>query len=57
MFLPPRERTFCAIDADVQIVLLAAGNLRGIQNSPRAAVVADEQVRVVLKLATRFSGR
>ena len=53
MLLLPRERAFRAVNADVQVVFLAAGNLRAMQNPFRTTLVAQQQVCIILQFAAR----
>ena len=44
--LMPLQATGFAVDADVQVVLLAHGNLGGVQDSLRTALEAEEHIGV-----------
>ena len=55
-FLLPGERAFCAKDANAQVVFAADFNLRGDQNAACAALVAQQQVTIVVESATGNKG-
>src|ERR1043165_4556545 len=52
MLLLPCERTFRAVNTDVEVVFLAARDLRAMQHAFRTAFVADKHVGVIFKFAT-----
>ena len=55
-FLVPFEAAFFAINADVQVVLFADADLRGVQDAFGAVVETEEDVDVVVKFATGHEG-
>jgi hypothetical protein len=57
VLLVPLEPGLRAVDADVEVVLVADADLRGVQHALRAALVAHEDVAVVVELAALHEGR
>ena len=52
----PFEAAFFAVDADVEIVFLADGDLRGVQDAFGAVVETEQHVAVVVELAAFDEG-
>src|SRR5690606_32471399 len=57
MFLEPLQAALRAPDANVEVVLVAAGNLRSEQDAFRAALEAHEAVAVIVERASGDEGR
>ena len=56
MLLVPLDGGFGAVNADVQVVFVAGGNLRGEEHAAGAAFVADEHAAVVIERPTGDEG-
>src|SRR5690606_30760914 len=57
LLLAPLEAALAAVNTDAEVVLLTAGDLRTDQRPLAAVLQAQQDVRVVLKLASRHEGR
>jgi hypothetical protein len=56
MLLVPLQRRARPINADIQVVLVADADLRGVQDPFGAALEPQEDVAVVVELAAPYEG-
>ena len=56
VFLVPLQRSLGPVHANVKIVLVAVGNLRCIEDAFGAPFITNQNITIVIELATRHEG-